>query len=474
MRLIGFKGEHPIQNPCGDDIRSESGIFYRRFKQWTDRNHFARVDHYKNDILPMITSTFPEDSMHKSTRQNCTHFAPYYYQAGKGDRYYDHTDASERYGFKLFERVKRGELDYSSLSEVIFMVMKQLGVNMTELDQYKDGHRALKGAESSYCQTESGNELIFTADASIFPHAPQLTSVSSLFPRFDDSQPEFACWYDCPMHHPHFVQELFRCFSLWQTQPSHHPRVLYVPKQQFWGKLGNLPYFDEKFPISRGILRTLVRSYNVTVTKSWDAGTPLKTQEMMEKDYTVSPFAMASREHATKWKHIFAPLGEEPIIRRKKERLKIAVVNRPEVRKLLNALDASESIAAAFPEHEVFLHLFNGTLDDMIDFCPQVDILASPHGSQLTGIMFMQKCSAVLEMFPHLYYTPYYFSSMARMFQLPHANWYISNDALPATPMLDLQTRLANSNNNMCPSTDKLVSAVKELIRKRQDCLDSI
>ena len=68
MRLVGFKGEHPIQNPCGDDIRSESGIFYRRFKKWTDRNHFARVDHYKNDIMPTVTSIFPEDNMHKPTR----------------------------------------------------------------------------------------------------------------------------------------------------------------------------------------------------------------------------------------------------------------------------------------------------------------------------------------------------------------------------------------------------------------------
>lgn len=139
MRLVGFKGEHPINRPCGDDITSESGIFYRRFKQWTDRNHFVRVDHYKNDILPKVVSNFPEDNMHKPTRLNCTYFAPYYYEAGKGDPYYEHTDASERYGFKLFERVKRGELSYSSLSKVNIMVMKQEGVNMTELEQYKNG-----------------------------------------------------------------------------------------------------------------------------------------------------------------------------------------------------------------------------------------------------------------------------------------------------------------------------------------------
>ena len=139
MRLVGFKGDDPIQRPCGDDIVSESGIFYRRFKLWTDRNHFARIDHYKNDILPQVISVFPEDNMHKPTRLNCTYFAPYYYEGGKGDPYYKHTDASERYGFKLFERVKRGEVAYSSLSKVNIMVMERMGVNMTELETYKSG-----------------------------------------------------------------------------------------------------------------------------------------------------------------------------------------------------------------------------------------------------------------------------------------------------------------------------------------------
>ena len=216
-----------------------------------------------------------------------------------------------------------------------------------------------------------------------------------------------------------------------------------------------------------------MNSYNVTVTNSWNDGTPLRVQDMMEKDESVSPFAMASREHAVKWKDLFVPPEEEPTSRRAKKRLKIAVVNRPVARKLLNAMDARDNIAAAFPEHDVFEHHLNGTLQEMIDFFPKVDVLVSPHGSQLTGIMFMQRCSAVLEMFPHLYYVPTYFSSLARMFQLPHANWYVSHAAVP-TGFLDLKTRLANTNNNMCPSMDKLVSAVDELIQKRQDCIDSI
>ncbi|KAL7495982.1 hypothetical protein ACHAWT_008310 [Skeletonema menzelii] len=342
-------------------------------------------------------------------------------------------------------------------------------------DVAKNDHptRAWEAKTSSSCEAESGSELIYTTNASVFPHPPEFTSVSVLFPKFNDSQQFFACWYECPMHHPHFVQELLRCFSLWESQPSHHPRVLYVPRRQFWRKMGNLADFDKQFPISSGILRTLMRSYNVTVTNSWNAGTPLKVQNMMEKDETISPFAMASREHAIKWKDLFVPPEEELTSRQAKERLKIAVVNRPATRKLLNAMDARDNLAAAFPEHDVFEHHLNGTLQEMIDLFPMVDVLVSPHGSQLTGMMFMQKCSAVLEMFPHLYYTPLYFSSLARIFELTHANWYISHDDVP-TGKLALKTRLENSVNNMCPSMDKLVSAVEELIHKRKDCLDSI
>jgi len=182
---------------------------------------------------------------------------------------------------------------------------------------------------------------------------------------------------------------------------------------------------------------------------------------------------MASREDATKWRELFVPPPEEPGTRRKKERLKIAVINRPKGRRLLNEMDVKDNIHAAFLGHDVSVYyIHNMTMQEIADFYRQVDILVSPHGSQLTGTMFMQKCSAVLELFPQLYYTPFYFSSLARIFELPHAMWYVANDPVPT--FLDLQTRLANTENNMCPSMDKLVSAVTDLIKRRQDCLDAL
>jgi hypothetical protein len=84
----------------------------------------------------------------------------------------------------------------------------------------------------------------------------------------------------------------------------------------------------------------------------------------------------------------------------------------------------------------------------------------------------MRPCSAVVELFPHLYYTPHYFSSLARLFHLPHANWYVSNDTVPKS--LSLQVRLANTENNMCPSLDKVVMTVGEMIQKRKECLAAL
>ena len=172
-------------------------------------------------------------------------------------------------------------------------------------------------------------------------------------------------------------------------------------------------------------------------------------------------------------------LGKEessrgPSMRRiiKKTSLRIAIVNRPGGRTLLNPVEAQKSIREAFPDHDVVLHYFNGTAQEMVDFYHQVDVLISPHGSQLTGIMFMRQCSGVLELFPHLYYTQYYFSSLARLFNLTHANWYISNGTVPQS--LDLKTRLANTNNNMCPSLDKLVLFVRKMIEQRHECLSGL
>ena len=150
--------------------------------------------------------------------------------------------------------------------------------------------------------------------------------------------------------------------------------------------------------------------------------------------------------------------------------LKIGLVNRGGGRKLLNPDGMLATLQNVFPQHQVTLkYLDDATFDDKVDFYSQTDVLISPHGSQLTGIMFMRPCSAVVELFPHLYYTENYFSSLAKLSGLVHTNWYVSNEDVPES--LSLVTRLNNTNNDMCPSIDTLVSYVGTMIQQRKDCL---
>ena len=89
-----------------------------------------------NDIFPLLSGhTFPEMRLAVVSRYNCSYYGPYYYAKGFNGPWYKHTDATERYGEKLAERVKRGELKVSDLSYANLKDLRLAGVNTTELPQ---------------------------------------------------------------------------------------------------------------------------------------------------------------------------------------------------------------------------------------------------------------------------------------------------------------------------------------------------
>lgn len=351
----------------------------------------------------------------------------------------------------------------------------------------------------STCQpTESGSELIFTTSNDEFPHAPEFVPVQQLVPGSDQAshdQPAI-CHYNSPMHYPHFLQAILRCFSYWQNRPDRTP-VLYVPKHQFARFLTNPTAFDERFPHSSAVLRTLVEKTGLQVVKELPNknARAFATQGFLEKDQVVSPFAMASRRDAMHFRSLFIEEEKEPTTTATTtaattattttphaNSLAIGVVNRVaregSGRSVLNAEDIRDTLQAAFTKQPNFTvqlrYLKNATFSQQVDFYRQVDVLVSPHGYELTSILFMKPCSAVLELFPHLYYTPYYYSSLARVFGLQHAQWYISNTTLPVWKEHSLQERLANTHNNMCPSLEGVVAGVKKMMLRRQDCLANL
>ena len=90
-------------------------------------------------------------------------------------------------------------------------------------------------SEDTLCSVISGSKLFHTNDNGgnvTYPKPPPFVPVTVLIPRSDKHQTAI-CHYDSPMHPPHFMQELVRCFSFWRSRPDQTP-VLLVPKRQFY------------------------------------------------------------------------------------------------------------------------------------------------------------------------------------------------------------------------------------------------
>jgi len=78
----------------------------------------------------------------------------------------------------------------------------------------------------------------------------------------------------------------------------------------------------------------------------------------------------------------------------------------------------------------------NKTFEEQVQFFRNTDILISPHGAQLTGLMFMsssssstsssnsKSCKQVMELFPKNYAIPYYFGSLAIQSGISHSYVY--------------------------------------------------
>jgi hypothetical protein len=143
INMVRFNQKRIMGHPCKSvpEINA-NGIFLKKGAKWSDQNQFARVSHYVNDIFPILSHhNFPEMVMKDKSLSNCTYYGPYYYAKGYGGPWYKHTDATERYGSKLAERVKRGELDVSALSHGNLKEMRRAGVNITELHEIAKTHK---------------------------------------------------------------------------------------------------------------------------------------------------------------------------------------------------------------------------------------------------------------------------------------------------------------------------------------------
>jgi len=141
VRMIRFSNKRNFQGfgacETTDKDIVANGISLRRYAKWSDQNHFTLVDHCRNDILPYVTTVFPEMNMNMMNvaPKNCTYFWPHYYMNGFGGPHCKHRDATGRYSEILTNRFRSGDVNISNLRSADLNEMRKSGVNITELQE---------------------------------------------------------------------------------------------------------------------------------------------------------------------------------------------------------------------------------------------------------------------------------------------------------------------------------------------------
>jgi Glycosyltransferase 61 len=117
---------------------------------------------------------------------------------------------------------------------------------------------------------------------------------------------------------------------------------------------------------------------------------------------------------------------------------------------------------------------------DQVSVMSNTDILISPHGAQLTGLVFLPSpCSAVLEIFPRGYWIPKFFGSLAATSGVhQHACLYLgaSNSAIiNRTQQVHestqtLRDRIRTRSQNICLPVNRTLQAIQQMIHSWQQC----
>jgi hypothetical protein len=223
-------------------------------------------------------------------------------------------------------------------------------------------------------------------------------------------------------HFPHFMQQVYRCFSWWRANSDKEP-LLVLP--------GNQPIETE---FLKGMMELLREVFGVRMVHKHD---DLKIVQAIFTYYAnlQHSYAMKSSHDANVMRDAFLErLGLEEA-KTCRPKVRIRILSRKNNRSIQNAEDLVKTLEKTFlgtiGRHEVesiSVATFEAaSFRDQLEFLSQADILISVHGAALTGIPFQPKCAAVLELFPGGYAVPLFFGSLAAVSGVSHSFMYLGH-----------------------------------------------
>lgn len=230
-------------------------------------------------------------------------------------------------------------------------------------------------------------------------------------------------------HFPHAMQQIYRCFSWWNAHSNKDPYLI-MPSQQpidtefFKGVIERLrDVFGVRFVHMRGDLKVVRPIY----TYDWDEQ---------------HSYAMRNESDAHALRDGFLQRYGLPQAKSCHQTPRIRILSRKNSRSIQNTkaiVSALENAFMGLDHDEDTIHgdilvesirvatFEEATFRKQLEFLSQSDILIAAHGAELTGIPFMPKCAAVLELFPGGYAIPAFFGSLAAVSGVTHSYMYLGH-----------------------------------------------
>ncbi|GAX18230.1 hypothetical protein FisN_31Hu017 [Fistulifera solaris] len=273
-------------------------------------------------------------------------------------------------------------------------------------------------------------------------------------------------------HLPHAMQSVYACWTLWE-QHGGHP-VLVGPQDH----VGFNQTFKDRF--MKGLVEAMIDYKNVTIMATDQVDTTeLESAVKLEiwgYHWGSRAFFMR-RDDAWKWtEHI---LQSQTIARDTcQDVVRVGILNRRPAngRSIENSRDIMDQLHRVFGDKiqvdQIFFDL--STFQEQIAWFASHDIILTGHGAQETGMPFMPKCGAILEIFPFDYFVPDYFAALS---DSTHVRHYIVNNDRSRDPITETQTssehpksRYQAKQTRMCPATQTTLEYLLTAIREWDAC----
>ena len=162
--------------------------------------------------------------------------------------------------------------------------------------------------------------------------------------------------------------------------------------------------------------------------------------------------------------------------------VRVGVLNRHVYhgRAMVNARDIMDELFRVFGDKVQVDEIYfdDKTFQEQIGWFASHDIVLTAHGAQETGLPFMPKCSALLEVFPFDYYVPEFFSALS---DSTHVQHFLLNNDRSRDPVAETKKSAEKFEDEhkakltaLCPATQNMLDNLLTAIRQWDSCCSAV